>query len=217
MSGLPTHDTILNQLNWRYATKAFDPTKRISDDNWRALSEALRLSPSSYGLQPWRFIVVESAELRQKLASAAPLNRDKFEAASHIVIIAGLEVVTETYVDRHSDRIAAVRNTPRESQQGYRDMVRRRLAGVPEADHIEWTSRQIYIAMGTFLTVAALLNIDSCAMEGIDPAAFDNILGLRGTGYKTVVALAAGYRTAEDMNQHATKVRFDREDVLVTL
>jgi len=219
MPSLPSGEDILNQFQWRYATKLFDAEKRISDADWHILSETLRLAPSSYGLQPWRFIVVESPDLRKKLAQAAPLNKAKFEGASHIVVLAGLKNISDEYVARHFDRIAAVRNVPRESLQGHRDMVRGRLGlhAVPGSEFLHWTSLQIYLAMGAFLTVAAQLCIDTCAMEGIAPEAFDDILGLTGTGYHTVVALAAGYRSVDDVNQHAAKVRFERQDVLITV
>lgn len=217
MSHTQTGADVLDQLNWRYAAKAFDPSKRISDQDWNALQEALRLAPSSFGLQPWRFLVVDSAEFRQRLADVAPMNRAKFETASHIVVLARLRTVSAEYVDRYFDQVATIRNVVRADLQQFRDMVVNRITVLPAQAQLQWTARQTYVALGTFLASAAQLRIDTCGMEGIDPEKFDEVLGLTSTDYATVAAVAAGYRSAEDKTQFAPKVRFEREQVFAVV
>lgn len=212
-----TNADVLHQLNWRYGVKAFDPTRRISDDDWNALQEALRLAPSSFGLQPWRFLVVGSPETKQRLAEAAPLNRPKFESASHIVVLARLKTISADYVDRHFDRLSAERDIPRADLQQFRDMVVGRVTGMPAQAQLQWTARQTYVALGTFLTSAAFLEIDACAMEGIDPEKFDEVLGLANTDYATVAAVAAGYRSVDDKTQFAPKVRWGHGEVFANV
>lgn len=206
-------DDILDHLNWRYATKTFDPARQISEEDWRTLEEALRLSPSSYGLQPWRFIDVRSSEIRKQLAAVAPFNGAKFEAASHILVLTRLRAVTPAYIDRHLDRMSRTRQIPREDLQPFQDMVTNRIGGWPAEMQAQWTARQTYVALGVFLTTAALLDIDACAMEGIEPEKFDEVLGLVDTDYATVVAVAAGYRSDADSTRTMPKVRFDREEI----
>ena len=216
-----THDihpqALVERLNWRYGTKLFDRSRRIPDADWDALLQALMLAPSSYGLQPWRFIQVDSPEIKERLAAAAPLNRSKIDTASHLVIVASLKVITQDYMDRHFDRFAAVRGLARSDFQAFYDMVTGSISARTPAQQAEWAARQTYVAVGAFATAAAVLGIDACPMEGIDPAAFDEILGLKETDYRSLVGLAAGYRSAEDRFQHAKKVRFARDDVLAVV
>lgn len=215
MTDIITAESIVTQLNWRYGAKAFDPAHSIPEQDWNALKESLRLAPSSFGLQPWRFVLIETPTTRAALAEAAPLNRSKIESCSHLVVLARLKYVTAEYIDRHFDFVAAVRGVPRTNLQSFRDMIVGRLTTQTAEAQSNWTARQTYVAMGTFLTAAALLGIDACAMEGIDPAKFDEIAGLVGTDYATVAALAAGYRSGEDKTQFAKKVRLQESEVFV--
>ena len=212
-----TNADILDRLNWRYATKLFDPSRSISAEDWRALLESLRLAPSSFGLQPWRFLVIDSDAMRKRLAEAAPLNRAKLESASRIVVLARLKTVSTDYLNRYFDRVAVKREIPRTDLRQYQDMVAKRITGMSDEAQTEWTARQAYLALGTFLTSAALLQIDACPMEGIDPGMFDEILGLSDTDYATVATVAAGYRSTDDRTQFAPKVRFGHNEVFATL
>jgi len=209
--------TILKQLKWRYATKKFDATRRISETDWRTLEESLLLSPSSYGLQPWTFIIVTDPDVRKQLV-AASWNQRQVADASHMVVFAIRKDIDESHVDRYIDRIVEVRGVPREGLEQYRQTmhshVKRRGDGF---DVNAWSARQIYIALGTFMTVAAMLGIDTSPMEGIDPKQYDQILGLEKQGLATLCACPAGYRAADDKYAQMPKVRFKHEDVIIRI
>jgi nitroreductase len=209
------NEIIHNQLNWRYACKKFDPTKIIREADWNILAESLRLSASSYGLQPWKFIVVQNPELRKQLLPVS-WNQTPVTDASHFVVLTYKEKMDEEHITRHIEQIAKVRGIETSTLDGFKRGAMGDLVKGPRADVINWwAQRQCYIAMGTFLTTAALMEIDTLPMEGLDPAAYDKILELDGTGYKTVAAIACGYRAADDKYQHIKKVRFDMKDVVV--
>jgi nitroreductase len=210
-------DQLLKQLNWRYATKQFDATRKISADDWTALEEALLLTPSSYGLQPWKFIVVTDSALREKLVDASWGQRQVADA-SHLVVFAVKKNLTEKDVEKYIERIAEVRGVARESLAGFRDMmVGSIIRGMDESQRKAWASRQAYIALGNFLNSAALLGIDACPMEGIEPEKYDQILGLDRQNLNTVVVAAAGYRRADDSYASLKKVRFPKEQMLTEI
>ncbi len=209
------HNQLIGQLNWRCATKQFDPQRKISAADWTTLEEALVLTPSSFGLQPWKFVVVTDPAIRDKLVAASWGQRQVAEA-SHLVVFAIKKNLGEQDIDRHLNRVAEVRGVPRESLGSYRDMmVGSIVKGRNDAERRVWATKQVYIALGNFLTSAALLGIDACPMEGIEPAKYDEILGLDKQGLGAVVAAAAGYRAATDNYSQAKKVRFPRDEVLV--
>jgi nitroreductase len=209
------HNQLIGQLNWRYATKQFDPQRKIAAEQWAALEEALVLTPSSYGLQPWKFVVVADPAVRERLVAASWGQRQVADA-SHFVVFAVKKNLSERDIDDHLSRIAEVRGVPAQSLGQYRDMmVGSIIKGRDEMRRNDWASHQVYIALGNFLTSAALLGIDACPMEGIDPVKYDEILGLSKQGLRAVVAAAAGYRAATDRYSMARKVRFSRDQVLV--
>lgn len=208
------NDTIVKQLNWRYACKKFDPTKKVREADWNVLAESLRLSASSYGLQPWKFIVVQNPELRKQLL---PLSwgQTPVTDASHFVVLAYKEKLNENDVTTFVNHTAKVRGMDPATLAGYKDMMIGDLVKGPRAEVINWwAQRQTYIAMGSFLTTAAIMEIDALPMEGLDPAGYDKVLGLEGSGYKTVAAIACGYRAEDDKYQFAKKVRYDLKDVV---
>jgi nitroreductase len=209
------NETIVRQLNWRYATKKFDATRKIQTPDWKTLEQALVLSPSSGGLQPWKFFVVNDPAVRAKLRGAA-WNQSQVTDASHLVVFAAKVGFGPADVQRHIERIADVRGVTLESLEGYKNM----MLGVVSrpAEQVDaWAARQAYIALGTFLSAAANLGIDACPMEGFVPAQFDEILGLREKGYTAVVIATAGYRAADDGYAKLAKVRYSAEDVIATV
>ena len=208
---------IETQLHWRYATKLFDRSRTISPADWAVLADALRLSASSYGLQPWHFVIAQSGPIRDQLAVAAPLNGAKFETASHIVVIAHLKTVPAAYIDAYLKLTASTRDLPISALQEFRAMMINSMEGMSPQAQFQWTARQAYIALGGLLNAAALLGIDACPMEGIDPEQFDKVLGLTGTDYASVVAVALGYRSPDDKMQHAKQVRFPADQVFRTV
>lgn len=209
-----TPEQVLENLHWRYATKKFDPTKKIPDSVWKTLEQSLVLSPSSFGLQPWKFFVVKSPEIRSQLLEAS-WGQKQVVDASHLVVLAIKKDVDSEYVDRHIARMAEVRDIPQDSLTEFADKVKGYLQNPPYPLKInEWAARQTYIALGFYMTCAAMLGIDTCPMEGIVPAKYDEVLGLDKRGYSTVVVCPAGYRADDDKYATMAKVRYPTEDVV---
>jgi len=202
-------------LDWRYATKQFDPTKTIPAETWSALEHALVSAPSSFGLQPWKFIVVTDPTIKTKLRSVS-WNQPQVTDCSHHVAFAVRKGVDAAHVDRFLARQIELRGDTPESLAGYRGMMTGFLANVTASGQLDtWASKQIYIALGQFMAAAALLGVDTCPMEGINPAAYDEVLGLKGTEFSTVVSCAAGYRAETDKYAAAKKVRFTPEELIL--
>jgi nitroreductase len=207
-------EQLLSQLHWRYATKQFDPNRKISEKDWDALEEALVLSPSSGGLQPWAFFVVSDPAIRQKLMPAS-YGQAQILDASHLVVLAAKTNFGEADVDVHLKRTAEIRGIPVESLAQFRAML---VGGIVNSmDHSArqaWASRQVTIALGGLLTSAALLGIDACPMEGFEPAKYNEILGLDQKGLTAVVICTLGYRAQTDKYATQPKVRFSKENVI---
>ncbi|MBL0313093.1 MAG: NAD(P)H-dependent oxidoreductase [Holophagaceae bacterium] len=207
-------DALINQLEWRYATKQFDATRKLDPETWKALEEALVLTPSSYGLQPYKFFVVTDSGLKAKLRPAS-WGQSQIEDASHLVVFAIKKAMGEEHINRYVERIAQVRGVSAESLEGFRGfMVEKLVKGVRSGDIDQWATRQAYIALGNFMTSAALLGVDACPLEGLEPAAYDAILGLEAEGYATVCACAAGYRSEDDKYAKLPKVRFPESELV---
>ena len=208
---------LLDSLVWRYATKKFDPAKTIPAETWSALEESLVLTPSSYGLQPWKFLIVTSPALKEQL-SPLSWNQAQVKDCSHYVIFTIKKNLAAADVDRFVARTAEVRNVPVDTIAGYRNMmVNDVVYGARSFNVNEWATRQTYISLGNFMTSAALLGVDTCPMEGIEPVNYDKLLNLPEKGYATVVACAAGYRAEDDKYAELAKVRFAKSEVIETL
>lgn len=210
-----SHQDIVSQLQWRYATKKFDSQKKISKEDWAAIEKALILTPSSYGLQPWKFIVVQNPDVRKKLT---PLSwkQTQVEDCSHYVVFANKTGLDEKYISDFIALNCKTRGVPAEKLEGYKKMMLTHLLGSDRKVNLaDWAARQCYIALGNLMTVVAVMGIDACPMEGIEPQGYDKVLGLEGTGYQTCVACAVGYRSSEDFYASLAKVRFPSEQVWV--
>jgi nitroreductase len=208
-------DALLSSLRWRIATKKFDPARKIPAPLWSALEEALVLAPSSYGLQPWKFFVVEDKALRAKLQPAS-YGQSQIVDADKLVVFAVKKDLGPDHVERFVERISEVRRMPKEALEGYRKMMLGSVSQEP-ARVQAWGIRQVYIALGVFLTSAAALGVDACPMEGIDAAQYDSILGLSAKGWSAVFVATAGYRASDDAYAKLAKVRFEKKDVVETL
>jgi nitroreductase len=207
-------DQWIHDLNWRYATKVFDPSKKISDHDWKVLEETLRLSPSSYGLQPWKFIVVQNPEMREKLRKVS-WNQSQVTDCSHFVVITALKKVTPEYISSFIQHTAQVRNLDPATLAGYEKMMNGDLVTGPRAAAIRpWAERQCYLAFGNIMNAAAAMHIDTCPLEGLDPAAYDELLNLKDSNYATIAAVAVGYRHADDKYAQLKKVRFESNQVI---
>ena len=212
-----TPEFILKQLMWRYAVKKFDADKKIGSKDWDVLEESLRLSPSSYGLQPWKFMVVHNRELLKKLT---PLSwgQTQVEECSHYVVFTVKVKLDEEHIDKHVAKTAEIRQIDPKTLERYRNVMVGDLISGPRSETIlHWAQRQSYIAMGFLMQTAAMLGIDTCPMEGLDPKGYDKVLGIESSGYATVAAVACGYRHAEDKYQMVKKIRFDKDDIIVHL
>lgn len=202
-------------LNWRYAVKRFDPSRKISNSDWKSLRESLLKAPSSFGLQPWKFFVIESPALREQL-KAVSWNQTQVTDASHYVVFAAKESVTDEDIEKYLKLTAETRGLSMQALQGFKDMLTGFAHGAlaDKTTSLGWAQRQTYIALGFLLEAAALLNIDATPMEGFDPAAYGKLLKLEGTGYQAVVSAALGYRHADDSFQQLKKVRRTEADVI---
>ncbi|MCU0706125.1 MAG: NAD(P)H-dependent oxidoreductase [Fimbriiglobus sp.] len=212
MPAVPPSD-LLAALNWRYAVKKFDATKKIPADTWAALEQCLLLSPSSYGLQPWKFFVVETPALREQLLPHSWGQRQIVDA-DKLVVFAVKKDVGVADADRLIARTAAVRGIPADALAGYRGMMAGSLTKTPPDAVDVWMSRQVFIALGVFLTTAAALGVDACPMEGFVPEQYDEILGLTAKGYASRVVATAGYRAADDAYAGLKKVRYELGEVV---
>ncbi len=207
-------ETLVSNLEWRYAVKKFDSVKKIPAADWKALERSLVLTPSSYGLQPWQFIVVENVELRKKLR-AVSWNQTQVEEASHYVVFCAKQTMTEADISKFITLTAKERSMPEANLQGYKDMMINNIVNGAQKTNIPlWNSRQLYIALGNLMTAAAVIGVDSCPMEGLDPLQYDEILGIKGSDYATVCALALGYRASDDPYAKAKKVRYPHSDII---
>lgn len=208
------NEIVDRQLGWRYATKKFDPSRPLSDEDWATLERSLVLAPSSFGLQPWKFVVVSDPVVKARLKEVS-WNQAQIVDGSHVVVFAGKVDLGPPDVDRWIDRIAKVRGSAPGSLEGYRKAMLRFFAQpAPGFSVSDWAARQLYIALGQLMACAAMIGVDTCPMEGIDPAGYDRILGLEGGPHRTVVACVAGHRLATDHHAALPKVRFDASDVV---
>jgi nitroreductase len=208
-------EELLERLRWRYATKMFDPHRKIPSDLWQGLAESLVLTPSSFGLQPWEFIHVQTPALREELR-AASWNQPQVTDASHFLVLAARTSLSEAEVDRFLRQVALDTGASAESLSGYRQMIVGFIAAMTPDALVAWAKHQSYIALGQLMGSAAMLGVDSCPMEGFDPAAYNRILGLTERGFTAAVACALGYRSAEDGHAARPKVRYGRGEVVVT-
>jgi nitroreductase len=208
----------INSLNWRYAVKKYDSTKKVAAEDLKELKDAVRLSVSSVGLQPYKIIIAETQELKDKLVDAVSgNNKNIVAAASHIFIFANELNVGNAHVEQYLRNISEQRGLPAEAVAGFGDYIKGYLGGLTEEQKNIWTVKQAYIALSTLINTAALLKIDTTAMEGFDPAKANEILGLNEKGLNAAVIAAIGYRHEEDAQQHLKKVRKPHEELFVTL
>jgi nitroreductase len=198
-----TPASILNALNWRYAVKQFDPTRKIDPSVWADLEKSLALTPSSFGLQPWQFLIVDNPDIRAQLVPHSWHQRQVADA-SHLVIMTVRTSIDAAYINRYLDDVAATRQTTRDTLAGFEKM----LTGAASMMTPEWAARQAYIALGQFMLAASMLDIDTCPMEGFSAPDYDRILGLAEQGLTTAVLCPAGYRAPTDSYAAAPKVRW---------
>lgn len=206
----------LKNQNWRYATKKFDATKKISTEDLNILKEAIRLSSSSYGLQPYKVIIVENPELRAKLQPAA-WGQSQIVDASHLIIFANDTEIDHSAIDNYIKNISETRNTPIENLTGYGEFMKSKITTLTPEEKNIWAAKQTYLALGNLLNAAAEHKIDVTPMEGFIPAQVNEILGLEKLNLNATLIATLGYRHEEDVTQHYTKVRKSNEELFITL
>lgn len=206
-------DKLLASLRWRYATKKFNSARKISADTWDAIEESLVLTPSSFGLQPWKFFVVEDSGLRANLAVES-WNQPQVTEASHYVVLTARTDLNAADIDAWMTRLSELRGSGPEAVAPLKGLIEGFAQAMSHEARHAWNIRQAYIALGQLMAAAALLGIDACPMEGISATGYDQILGLEGSGYVTVVACALGYRAEDDKYATLPKARFDRSQVI---
>ncbi len=209
-------NTFIENQNWRYATKKFDATKKIATEDLEILKEAIRLSSSSYGLQPYKVLIVENPELRAKIQPAA-WGQSQIVEASHLIIFANETNVDDSTIDSFLQNISETRNTPIEALSGYGDFMKSKISTLDAEVKNAWTAKQTYLALGNLLNAAADLKIDATPMEGFVPAQVNEILGLDKLGLNATLIATLGYRHEEDTTQHYKKVRKSNEELFITL
>ncbi len=207
---------IIDSLKWRYAVQVFDQEKKLTEAQLDTVLEGARLSPSSYGLQPWKFIVVNNTKIRSKLREAG-YGQAKISEASHLVVIAVPRVLDDSTVDEYIQSVADIRGVSIESLDGFSHALKGSVNGRTPQERVEWATRQAYIALGILLATAASERIDAGPMEGFDPKKFDEILELKKIGLESKVIVALGFRSESDVMAHTPKVRFPKEKVVIEI
>lgn len=209
-------NTFLDHQNWRYATKKFDATKKISTEDFNFLKEAIRLSSSSYGLQPYKIIIVENPELRAQIQPVA-WGQSQIVDASHLIVFANRTSINEEEIEEFIEKTSHTRGIPGDALAGYKGFLKGNVSKLSDEAINIWNSKQTYLAMGNLLNAAAELKIDVTPMEGFEPAKVNEILGLEKLGLNASLMATIGYRHEEDATQYYKKVRKSKEELFITL
>lgn len=202
----------IESLNWRYATKQFDSTKKVLKEDLDKILESIQLSASSYGLQPYEILVIEDPAIREKLKDAA-WNQTQITEASHLLVFASYTGIDENYISSYLSNISNTRKIPKENLAGFLEMLKNTVLKLSREEQAEWAAKQAYLALGNFLSAVANFRIDSCPMEGFSTEKFDEILELKDKGLTTTVIAPIGYRSENDKTQHVPKVRKSKKQL----
>jgi len=207
---------IIDALNWRYAAKRMNG-KKVPQEKVNSILEAVRLSASSMGLQPYTVLVIENEDIRKKLQAAA-FNQPQISECSHLLVFAAWENVTEQQANEYLANISKIRGVTPESLKDFKGMLMNIVNGRTTEEKYQWAARQAYIALGTALTAAALEEVDSTPMEGFVPEEFDKILNLKEKGLRSVAVLTLGYRDSiNDYHVKEKKVRRSKEELFINM
>ncbi|HUD93414.1 NAD(P)H-dependent oxidoreductase [Sphingobium sp.] len=208
---------LIDRLNWRYATKKMNPDKQVPEEKVERILEAVRLAPTSSGLQQFEVIVVTNKAVREKIRAIA-WNQEQVTDASHLIVFAAWDNYTPERINHMFDLVNDERGFRNEGWEAYRQML---LSTYPQRDaqtNFEHAARQAYVGLGIALTAAAFEEVDATPMEGFDPAALDEILELRARGLRSVAIMPIGYRADEgDWLVKLKKVRRPIEDFVSRL
>jgi nitroreductase len=206
----------IKDANWRYATKKFDSTKKVSTEDLKTLKEAIRLSASSYGLQPYKVFIIENPELRAKIQPAA-WGQSQIVDASQLIVFANMTNFSDEDIDVSLSLTTEARGLPADALKGYGDFMKSKIGVLSEDVRNTWTSKQTYLALGNLLNAAAELRIDVTPIEGFEPDKVNEILGLKQLGLNASVLATIGYRHKDDATQNYVKVRKSNEELFINL
>lgn len=206
----------IENQNWRYATKKFDATKKIASEDLETLKEAVRLSASSYGLQPYKVLIIENPEIRAKLQPAS-WGQTQIVDASHLIVFANYTKLDDVHIDEYIQNIVNTRQIPFEAVSGYSEFMKGAISQKTDDEKNIWNQKQTYIALTNLMSAAAELKIDVTPMEGFVPQQYNEILGLDAQNLNAALVATVGYRHQEDTTQHYTKVRKSKEELFITL
>ena len=206
----------IKDANWRYATKKFDTTKKVSTEDLKTLKEAIRLSASSYGLQPYKVFIIENPELRAKIQPAA-WGQSQIVDASQLIVFANMTNFSDEDIDVSLSLTTEARGLPADALKGYGDFMKSKIGVLSEDVRNTWTSKQTYLALGNLLNAAAELRIDVTPIEGFEPDKVNEILGLKQLGLNASVLATIGYRHKDDATQNYAKVRKSNEELFINL
>lgn len=205
---------LIQSLEWRYAAKRMNGSK-VADEKIDRILEAIRLAPSSMGMQPYTVLVIEDEELKKKLRPVA-WNQPQIEESSHLLVFAAWDNITPEQIEDFINYTAKVRNMPVGSLNDYKEMLLKMAANRSQEENFQWAAKQVYLALGTALVAAASEQVDATPMEGFDPAAADELLALKEKGLRSISFLPLGYRDAEnDWLVKLPKVRREKEKLFI--
>lgn len=206
----------IENQKWRYATKKFDASKKVSTQDFETLKDAIQLSTSSYGLQLYKVFIIENPETRAKLQPVS-WGQSQIVDASHLLVFANYTDIQESHIDEYVLNMAGTRGIAQEALQGYSDFMKSKILPLTKEEKSNWTSKQTYLALGNLLNAAAEMKIDVTPMEGFEPEKYNEILGLNEKGLHASLVAAIGYRHEEDATQHYAKVRKPKENLFETI
>jgi nitroreductase / dihydropteridine reductase len=203
---------LIDKLNWRYATKIFDPEKKVSAHDLAFLKEAIRLSVSSYGLQLYKVLIIENDDIREELRKAS-WNQSQITDASHLFVFCNYTRNYDQHVDSYIRRIIELQGKSDDGLKQYGEFIKKTIADMPTEERKSWSEKQTYLALNNLLMACAELKIDACPMEGFDKQAYNRLLGLDELGLNASVIAPVGYRSDKDDTQERQKVRKSTEEL----
>ena len=209
-------NNILDALEWRYAVKKFDDKASLTEQQILEVKKVFNLSASSYGLQPYKMIVVQNPELKEKLVPAS-FGQQQISQSAAILVFAVRTDFGMDYIDQFFKDMSTKRQIPLENLERYKNFINGSFANKSEDEISSWATKQVYLTMGHMLASLAALQIDACPMEGLDPQAYDKILDLDAKHLKTIIAMPIGVRAPDDASATALKVRKDLSDIIIDL
>jgi len=207
---------VLEQLKWRYATKKFDASKRLSEEKLSILKESFNLTATSYGLQPLKMVILSNPDLK-KLLVPITMDQAQVENASHVLVICTETKIDSDYIKDHFNLVVKIRSTPREILSSFEEYLVSSFSDKQTDELNIWSTNQAYLALGNLLTVCAIEKIDACPIEGFDPDKYDELLQLSEKGLQSVIVLAVGYRADDDMFSGFDKVRRGVDEVIIEM